>query len=168
MIVIGIDPGTAITGWAAVEAKDKTQFFARGYDCVRAASSLPLPERLSIIYNSLKKVIQLYHPQAMALEELFFTNYGRGNFSVSHARGVIMLAAAENGIPVFEYNPKTVKISLTGYGQADKSQVQLMVKQLLSLKVIPQPDDVADALAIAVCHLQDYRWRIPNDCLPAR
>lgn len=158
MIVLGIDPGTAITGWAAVEAKEKLCFSAQGYSCIRTSPSTPLPERLLVLYKSLKKIIHQYHPQSMAVEELFFSRYGRSNFAVSQARGVIMLTAAENFIPVVEYNPQTIKISLTGYGQAGKEQIQIMVSQLLGLKEVPRPDDVADALAIAVCHLQSQGY----------
>lgn len=118
-----------------------------------------MPERLLEIYRQLNRIILLHRPESSAVEKLFFQRNVRTALSVGQARGVILLALAEARLPVFEYTPLEVKQAVVGYGGADKNQVQQMVRALLSLNEIPQPDDAADALAIAICHLHSSRWR---------
>ncbi|MCL5290743.1 MAG: crossover junction endodeoxyribonuclease RuvC [Bacillota bacterium] len=151
MIILGIDPGTAITGFGLVEYLGN-RYKPIAYSCLRTGSGLPLDLRLQRIYRGLQEIIARYRPDSMAVEELFFNNNARTALAVGHARGIAMLAGANAGIPVAEYTPLQVKQAVAGYGKADKQQVQFMVKTLLCLQEIPKPDDVADALAIAICH----------------
>lgn len=151
MIILGIDPGTAITGYGVVEYRGNS-YKAIDYNCFRTGPELPLHLRLKSLYQGLTEIIARYQPEQMAVEELFFNKNARTALAVGHARGIALLAGANYGIPVSEYTPLQVKQAVTGYGKADKQQVQFMVKTLLSLKEIPKPDDVADALAVAVCH----------------
>lgn len=155
MLVLGIDPGTAITGYGLVEARGN-KLKAVDYACVRTPANSPLEYRLQAIYGAVADLIKQYNPTHLAVEELFFNKNIRTALSVGHARGVIILAGANAGLPVFEYTPLQVKQAVVGYGRADKSQIQFMVKTLLCLPDIPKPDDVADALAIAVCHTHFY------------
>lgn len=127
------------------------------YGCVKTAAGLPLTERLKIINHTIKDLISEHKPEVMAIEELFFAKEAKTVAYVGQARGAILMAAVDAGLPVFEYNPRKVKIAVTGYGSADKKQIQQMMKLMLRLKDIPRPDDAADALAIAVCHLQTSR-----------
>jgi len=159
MVILGVDPGLSLTGWGVLNEQSGTLTMAE-YGCVRTKPKDALPERLKIIYATLSAVIRKYSPSAVAVEELFFSKEARTVAAVSQARGVILLAAANENIPVFEYNPRHVKIALTGYGSADKNQMQQMVKTFLRLKEIPTPDDSADALAIAICHSHTLRFRI--------
>jgi crossover junction endodeoxyribonuclease RuvC len=129
------------------------------YGCIKTKPDQPLTERLKIIHLTLQEIIQKYRPAEMAIEELFFSKEARTVAAVCQARGVILLTAGQASLPVHEYNPRHVKISLTGYGSADKNQMQQMVKVFLRLKEIPRPDDAADALAIAVCHLHCKKWQ---------
>lgn len=151
MIILGIDPGTAITGYGVVEFRGN-QYKSIAYSCLRTGPELPLELRLKILYQGLCDIIGKYRPNQMAVEELFFNKNARTALAVGHARGIALLAGANSGIPVAEYTPLQVKQAVTGYGKADKQQVQFMVKTLLGLNEIPKPDDVADALAVAICH----------------
>jgi crossover junction endodeoxyribonuclease RuvC len=128
------------------------------YGCIKTGPSLSLPERLKTIHLTLQDIIQKYVPQVMAVEELFFSKEARTVAAVGQSRGAILLAAALRGLPICEYNPRHVKAAITGYGSADKNQIQQMVKRLLLMKEIPRPDDAADALAMAICHLNMNRW----------
>ncbi|MFH1784441.1 MAG: crossover junction endodeoxyribonuclease RuvC [bacterium] len=162
MRVLGIDPGTAITGWGIVDVEDKKgkssdKLTARGYGCIKTESSMIFSRRLSIIYKELKELIKEYKPDVVAIEELFFAKNVKTALKVGHARGVVILAAVNANLDVAEYTPLQVKQALTGYGRADKQQIQRMVKTLLWLKEIPKPDDVADALAVAVCHINSRK-----------
>jgi crossover junction endodeoxyribonuclease RuvC len=123
------------------------------YGCIKTFPSQSATERLKIIFISIQEIIKKYNPELMAIEELFFLKEARTVASIGQARGVILIAAGLLDLPVFEYNPRHVKMGLTGYGSAQKAQIQYMVKTLLGLKEIPKPDDSADALAIAICHL---------------
>jgi crossover junction endodeoxyribonuclease RuvC len=154
--VLGIDPGTAITGYGLVEEQEQGLALV---DCgvITTPSEQPLPRRLQEIYRSLVMVIEQLRPEAAAVEELFFSRNARTALSVGHARGVALLALAEAGLPIFEYKPLEVKQAIAGYGRADKQQVQEMVRMLLSLEEVPRPDDAADAVAVAVCHLHSRR-----------
>lgn len=158
MLVLGIDPGTAITGYGLVEFRGN-KLKAVDYDCVRTPANSPLEYRLQAIHGAVADLIKKYNPTHLAVEELFFNKNIRTALSVGHARGVIILAGVNAGLEIFEYTPLQVKQAVVGYGRADKSQIQFMVKTLLCLPEIPKPDDVADALAVAVCHTHFYNSR---------
>lgn len=151
MLVMGIDPGTAIMGYGFIEVKGN-RFTPVAYGAIRTAADSPLEVRLQKIYQELKVLLETYHPDYYAIEELFFNKNVRTALAVGHARGVALLAAANAGLKVYEYTPLQVKQAVVGYGRADKAQVQFMVKTLLNLESVPKPDDTADALAIAICH----------------
>ncbi|MFN8596907.1 MAG: crossover junction endodeoxyribonuclease RuvC [Anaerolineae bacterium] len=156
MIVLGIDPGTAITGYGFVtETGGETKAIA--YGAITTPSDLPLPDRLVLIHRELGSLIDRYKPDHAAVEQLFFNKNVRTALAVGHARGVIMLTLAQANVRIFEYTPLEVKQAVTGSGRADKRQVQQMITLLLGLDKIPKPDDVADALAIAVCHQHSAR-----------
>jgi len=157
MLVIGIDPGTAITGYGIiVEQADKTlQMVECG--AIRTPAKTPAEERLNILHEKLTALLQTHHPDCAAVEKLYFSRNVRTALHVGQARGVIMLALSQGSIPVFEYNPMDVKLAVTGYGMAEKMQVQQMVKALLNLQDVPKPDDVADALAVAICHAHSVK-----------
>jgi len=154
MIVLGIDPGLSLTGWGVIDAAGRDKIIPLNYGCIKTRPSQTLIERLAAINADLQLIINKYKPQAAAIEQLFFLKKASSVAQVGQARGAIVLTLAQNKIKLFEYNPRSVKIALTGYGSADKSQMQNMVKTTLRLKEIPQPDDAADALAMAVCHIQ--------------
>lgn len=156
MIILGIDPGTAIVGYGVVK-KEGQKFTPLDYGCIFTPAKTPLHDRLGLIYDELSEIVSKYQPDHMAVEELFFTNNAKTALAVGQARGVILLAGKKAGLSVFEYTPLEVKMALTGYGRADKNQIQQMVKALLSLKEIPKPDDAADALAVAMCHANSHR-----------
>lgn len=159
MRVIGIDPGTAITGWGIVEGDgDDLRLIACG--AITTAAGTPLPQRLQIIYRQLTEIIEQWQPQDSAIEELFFSKNAKTALAVGHGRGAAMLALANANLPIAEYKPLEVKQAIVGYGGADKLQMQQMVKLLLSLEATPRPDDVADALAVAICHLHSARLRL--------
>ena len=158
MIVIGIDPGTALTGFGIVEETANGHLTAIQYGAIETSAEQTLDKRLQIIYQALSKILILHRPQTGAVEKLFFQRNVRTAMSVGQARGVAMLALAEAGVEVAEYTPMQVKQAVTGYGSADKNQVQQMVRAILSLETAPQPDDVADALAVAICHINSNRW----------
>ncbi len=151
-VVLGIDPGTAITGYGVVRERHG-QAQALDYGVIRTPAHQELPQRLVTIYAALNDLLDRHQPDAVAVEEVFFSKNARTALSVGHARGVVLLAVAQRGIPLFHYKPTQVKQAVTGYGGADKRQVQEMVRMLLGLDAIPRPDDAADALAIALCHL---------------
>ena len=157
MLVLGIDPGTAITGFGLVEEDDAGRLSLVECGVIRTPAGDPLPARLQAIYRSLSVLIGQYRPAAMAVEELFFSNNARTAFAVGQARGVCLLAGAEAGIPTYEYTPLQVKQAVVGYGKASKEQVQEMVRMLLELDAVPQPDDAADAVAVAICHQHSAR-----------
>ncbi len=157
MLVLGIDPGTAITGFGLVEQDDEPRLVDAG--AILTPAGTPLPERLLTIHQQLSGVIDAFRPDAVAVEELFFSKNVRTAMSVGHARGVVLLAAAQAGLPIYHYKPSEVKVAVTGYGNADKPQVQEMVRLLLRLDERPKPDDVADAIAVALCHLQSAHLR---------
>jgi crossover junction endodeoxyribonuclease RuvC len=155
-LVLGIDPGTAITGYGLVREDDEGLALV---DCgvITTPSGQPLAARLQTIYQGLIGVIREHQPETAAVEELFFSRNVRTALSVGHARGVVLLALADAGLPIYEYKPLQVKQAIAGYGSADKQQVQEMVRMLLSLDHVPQPDDAADAVAVAVCHIHSAR-----------
>jgi crossover junction endodeoxyribonuclease RuvC len=149
--VLGLDPGTATTGYGivCVEGQSLTPVI---HGTITTPAGVALPLRLQQLYGELRELISTYHPTAAAVEELYFARNARTALAVGHARGVILLALAEAGLDIHSYTPLQVKQAITGYGRADKEQVQQMVRLLLSLEAIPQPDDAADALAVAICH----------------
>lgn len=151
MIIMGIDPGIAIVGYGIIEYSGN-KATCIDYGAVTTKAHTPLSDRLKKVYEGLNFLIDKYQPKAVAVEELFFNNNAKTAIAVGQGRGVCLLSAALADIPVFEYTPLQVKQAVTGYGRADKLQVQNMVKMLLNLKAIPKPDDAADALAIAICH----------------
>ncbi|HEX6552440.1 MAG TPA: crossover junction endodeoxyribonuclease RuvC [Ktedonobacteraceae bacterium] len=151
-IALGVDPGTAIVGYAVVSARgDDLSMIA--CDVITTPARMPLAERFQQIYQGLVEIIGIYHPQEAAIEELFFAKNARTAMTVGQARGVAMLALANGGLPISEYTPKQIKQAVTGYGGAGKEQVGEMVRILLKLSAIPRPDDAADAAAVAICHL---------------
>lgn len=151
MIIMGIDPGTAITGFGALN-QEGNRLRSIDYGVIRTTPDLSGSQRLKIIYQQVTELIKRFSPQEIAVERLFFSKNTRTAFDVGEARGVILLAAAMQGVEIMEYTPLQVKMAVVGYGRADKRQVQEMVRVLLGLKVIPKPDDAADALAMAICH----------------
>ncbi len=158
MLVLGIDPGTATTGYGIVRS-DGQVLEAICYGAVTTPASMPLSLRLQQIYGELRALIASQHPSEAAVEELFFARNARTALSVGHARGVILLAVADAGLPVHSYTPLAVKKAVVGYGRANKEQMQEMVRLLLCLESIPQPDDAADALAVAICHAHSFSTR---------
>lgn len=157
MLVLGVDPGTAITGYGLVEQHEALELIACGV--ITTPAGTPLPERLLAIHRQLGDLIRTHQPEAVAVEELFFSKNVRTAMSVGHARGVILLAAAQAGLPIYQYKPSEVKQAVAGYGAASKAQMQEMVRLLLDLETPPTPDDAADAVAIAVCHLHSMHLR---------
>lgn len=152
MIILGIDPGIATTGWAIIEKINKQEIKALDFNQITTKKILPTAQRLEIIYEKVKGFIDRYMPEALALEDIFFNTNAKTALLIGQSRGVVQLAAKKKQIPVFEYAPLQIKIAITGYGRAEKMQMQKMVKTLLKLERIPKPDDVADALAVALCH----------------
>lgn len=156
MLVLGIDPGTAITGWGVV-SKDADDLHLVDFGTIDTSKNSPLPQRLQTIHLQLGELISQHRPDAVAVEKLFFSKNVRTAMSVGQARGVALLAVAEGGLPLYEYTPLEVKQSVVGYGRATKDQVQQLVKLLLGLDFVPQPDDAADAIAVAICHIHSAR-----------
>jgi crossover junction endodeoxyribonuclease RuvC len=153
MLVLGVDPGTAITGYGLVRhAPDGVKLEAVAYGAITTPSDWAMPERLQKIYRDLTAFIREHRPDEAAVEQLFFSRNVKTALVVGQARGVALLALADGSLPVYEYTPLEVKQSVVGYGRAEKAQVQELVKLLLGLESVPQPDDAADALAIAICH----------------
>jgi crossover junction endodeoxyribonuclease RuvC len=159
MRVIGVDPGTAITGWGVVEG-DGNQLTMVACGAVTTPAGTPLPQRLQTIYHELTRLIREWQPETAAIEELFFSKNAKTALAVGHGRGAAMLALANAGLSIVEYKPLEIKQAITGHGGADKQQMQQMVKLLLELDDIPRPDDAADGLAIAICHLHSARLRL--------
>ncbi|ACL75700.1 crossover junction endodeoxyribonuclease RuvC [Ruminiclostridium cellulolyticum] len=156
MIIMGIDPGFAITGYGVVKYEGN-KFSVLDYNAITTVASMKFSDRLLVLYNELEKLINKFRPDAISIEELFFNKNIKTALTVGHGRGVAVLAAAKSGIDIFEYTPLQVKQSVVGYGRAEKAQVQQMVKAILNLPAIPKPDDVADALAVAICHGNSHR-----------
>ncbi|MCM1565685.1 MAG: crossover junction endodeoxyribonuclease RuvC [Dehalobacter sp.] len=164
MLILGIDPGTAIMGYGLIE-KNGQKLSPVTYSCWRTPSDLPMPDRLRMLYESLEDFLGEYSPDVMAVEELFFNRNTTTAITVGQARGVVLLSAARRNIEVSEYTPLQVKQAVVGYGKADKKQIQYMVRAILSLQETPKPDDTADALAIAICHAHSMGRRINGGML---
>jgi crossover junction endodeoxyribonuclease RuvC len=151
MRILGIDPGIGRCGWAIVDFEgSKAQ--AVSFGCIETSSETEISKRLEEVYDEISKIIKKYSPKALSIEELFFNTNTKTAFVVGQARGVILLAAAQKNLEIAIYTPLQVKMSITGYGRAEKDQIGKMVKAIFNLKEIPKPDDTADALAIALTH----------------
>jgi crossover junction endodeoxyribonuclease RuvC len=150
LIVLGVDPGTAVTGYGVVE-RTGSKLRAIDYGTLQTPVSHSLPQRLLAISQAMDELIESHHPALVAVERLFFNRNVQSAFAVGQARGVVLLAAARHSLPVHEYGPHEVKMAVTGYGRADKLQVQRMVQVVLGMAEMPRPDDAADALAVAIC-----------------
>jgi len=153
LVILGIDPGSVITGYGVIDQQNgQTRFIECG--AVRTQSGAPLPERLKRIYDGLWEIITLHRPDQAAIESTFAGKNPMSAMTLGHARGVALLAAANGGLPISEYAPREVKQAVVGIGSASKEQIQYMVRVILKLPRIPKPPDAADALAIALCHSQ--------------
>jgi crossover junction endodeoxyribonuclease RuvC len=157
VIVLGIDPGTATTGFAALEEDPSGEASLLRCGVILTPAGTPMPERLRSIYHEVTALIRELAPASLAIEELFFSRNVTTALTVGQARGVVLLAAAEANLAIYEYKPNAVKQALVGYGGADKKQIQEMVRIMLRLDDIPRPDDAADAVAVALCHLHSVR-----------
>ncbi len=157
VVTLGIDPGTAILGYGVVQGDSDPEVVA--YGVIRTDNSMTPEKRLQRLYDAVSRLIAEHLPDAVAVEQLFFSKNVTTALPVMQARGVVLLAAARADLPVSEYRPIEVKQAITGYGRADKAQMQEMVRILLRLETIPQPDDAADALAIAICHVHSQRFQ---------
>ena len=151
MIILGVDPGTAITGYGLVEQLGN-RYRLLEYGVIRSSKTADTAGRLNQVFSGINRVINGFKPDHVAVEELFFNKNAKTALIVGQARGVIILASHLQGLPVFEYTPLQVKQAVVGYGRAEKQQVQFMVKAILNLGELPKPDDAADALATAICH----------------
>jgi len=156
MIVIGIDPGVARLGYGVIQV-DKGVSTPLCYGCIQTPAGKRQAERLLTIYAEITALFKRYPPDFLAIEKLFFTKNVTSAMSVSEVRGVILLAAEQHNIPVEEYTPNQIKQAITGSGRADKTQMQEMIKRLLHLDEVPKPDDAADGLSIALCHIHIMR-----------
>ena len=154
MIILGIDPGYAIVGWGVIEKNSKGKINVIDYGAINTDKNMNLPSRLVAIDKSMKILLDKFKPDILAIEELFFNTNITTAIKVAQARGVIISAAHQAGVKIFEYTPLQIKVGLTGYGRAEKKQIQYMTKVMLNLKSIPKPDDTADALAVALTHAQ--------------
>ena len=158
MAVIGIDPGTALTGYGIIEESADGSLKAVQYGVIKTRTHDSPEKRLHSIFEQLNKIIFLHSLESAAVEKLFFQKNVKTALSVGQARGVILLSLALAKIPVFEYNPMDIKQAVSGYGNADKKQMQQMIKVLLDLDCIPEPDDAADALAVSICHIHSQKY----------
>jgi len=161
MVVLGVDPGTAITGYGLVRHSERdNRLHAIAYGAITTPADWAMPQRLQKIYRDLNALIRKHHPTEGAVEQLFFSRNAKTALAVGQARGVAILAMADSGLPIHEYTPLQVKQSVVGYGRAEKSQIQELVRLLLGLTSTPQPDDAADALAVAICHVHSARMAL--------
>ena len=159
-VVLGIDPGTATTGYGVVGQTEIGDFALVACGVIRTLPEQPMPARLLELYNDLRALIIELQPDELAIEKLFFGRNVTNALSVGQARGTALLAAAQSGLKITEYTPAEVKQAITGYGNAEKRQIQEMVQRVLDLPELPRPDDAADAVAIALCHLQNTRYQM--------
>lgn len=157
LVVLGIDPGVATTGWAVIAETKKNHYQTLDYGCIYTDKKCDFPSRLQKIYKELRKIILNYHPQVLAMEQIFFYKNSKTAIRIGQVQGVIFLLGINCKLKTFEYTPLQIKQAVLGYGRAQKTQMQKNIKELLNLDRIPQPDDAADALGIAFCHLNS-RW----------
>ncbi|PCJ20749.1 MAG: crossover junction endodeoxyribonuclease RuvC [Candidatus Cloacimonadota bacterium] len=160
MIILGIDPGLATIGYGVIDVDKNGKMDCLSYGCIKTESYHSLSTRLRIIYEDMKEIIEKYSPKQVSIEKIFFNKNVTTGISVSHARGVILLAVEQSEIPITEYTPLQLKSKVVGYGHAEKKQVQYMVKNILSLEEVPKPDDAADGLALAICYAYANRGRL--------
>lgn len=151
MRILGIDPGYATTGFGLIASERAEQRLLQ-YGTITTPKELPFPERLCMLYDDMVRLLEVTRPDAVAVEELFWGHNITTGIGVSHGRGVILLAAAKSGVPLFEYTPMQVKQAVVGYGKAEKRQVMDMTRRILKMEQVARPDDAADAIAIALCH----------------
>lgn len=156
MLILGIDPGTATTGFGLVEAVNNKSRLIH-YGTVNTGASTDMPERLCQISNKLNEIITTFKPDAVAVEEIYYFKNAKTVIAVAQSRGVILLTAALAGLEIAEYTPLQIKQAVSGYGKADKKQVQKMVQVILNMEALPRPDDAADALAVAICHIHSQQ-----------
>ena len=159
MLVLGIDPGTATTGFGLVRETEQGSLEVVDYGVILTPAKMSPEKRLLLLYDRLMEILLLHRPDQGAVEKLFFSRNVTTALAVGQARGVVLLGMTQQGIPIEEYTPMEVKQAVTGYGGADKLQIQTIIQAILELPELPKPDDAADALAIAVCHIQSYRIR---------
>jgi crossover junction endodeoxyribonuclease RuvC len=159
MLAIGIDPGTAITGYGFVHLTQNGELELVDYGVITTPSNMPMSDRLQQLHSQLSQLLTLHQPNSGAVEKLYFQRNVSTAISVGQARGVALLALAEAGVQIAEYTPREIKQAIVGYGGAEKKQIQQMVRTLLEMESIPQPDDAADALAVAICHLHSMPMR---------
>ncbi len=152
MRILGIDPGYAIVGYGVIDYFTNNTFHVAAYGAITTEPDVPFERRLLTIYDGMNTVISRTKPEVMAIEKLYFVNNVTTGIGVGEARGVTLLAAAQAGLPIYEYTPMAIKQAVTGYGKAEKKQVMELTKMILNLEKIPKPDDTADALAVAICH----------------
>ena len=162
MRVLGIDPGIAIVGYSILDY-DNNKIKCLEYCCITTSSKSPLPDRLSFIYNEMNKIIDEFQPEDCAFEELFFNKNVKTAITVSQARGVEILSCINKNLCLYEYTPLQIKQAVVGYGRADKRQVQETVKTILKFNDIPKPDDAADAVAVALCHIFGSKFKYLNE-----
>lgn len=160
MRIIGIDPGYAITGFGVIEYNGN-HFELIKAGAIETKAGVPFPTRLQKIYDDMTELIEEYKPDAISIEELFFNTNTTTAIGVAQGRGAVLIAASKTATPIYEYTPLQVKQSVTGYGRADKKQVQSMVKAVLKLDKIPKLDDTTDAMALAICHAHSARFSEP-------
>lgn len=158
MVILGIDPGIAIVGYGFLELKGNS-YKVLDYGAITTEAKVPLPDRLNSIYTEMNELIEKYKPNDIAFEELFFNKNVKTAITVAQARGVEVLAAKKSHAGLYEYTPLQVKQAIVGYGRATKSQIQEMVKIILNLEKVPKPDDVADALAVAITHGSSIKFK---------
>jgi crossover junction endodeoxyribonuclease RuvC len=158
MIVLGVDSGSLSTGYGVVEGNGN-RLRALDYGAIRNPSDREHPERLSLIYKGLRDLIGRHHPEVLALEQVFVARNAQSALKLGQVRGAVMVAGMESGLRVVEFSATQVKAAVTGFGRAEKAQVQFMVKTLLGLQKLPQPHDAADALALAICALTRSTWQ---------
>jgi crossover junction endodeoxyribonuclease RuvC len=157
MIILGIDPGTATTGFGVIKSDDE-KLSLIDFGCIETPKKDPLAKRLNQISIDLEEIINLWKPDTIAIEELFFSKNVKTAMHVAHARGAIMQKLSEKGYKLYEYKPQNIKEAVCGYGKAEKIQVQKMVQHILEMPEMPRPDDAADALAVAICHCHMLKY----------
>lgn len=154
MIILGIDPGYAIVGWGVIEKLNNGKCVVIDYGAITTDKDMPFPDRLLVIKQGMESIIHKFKPEVLAIEELFFNTNTTTAIKVAQARGVVVVTSHELGCKIYEYTPLQIKQGLTGFGRAEKAQIQYMTKIMLNLKSVPKPDDTADALAVALTHAQ--------------
>jgi crossover junction endodeoxyribonuclease RuvC len=164
LIILGIDPGTCITGYGVISHSHLKQI-ALGYGCIKPPKTCTAPEKYKVIFESIETLIETHRPDVLSVETQFVYKNVQSAMKLGMARGMALLAAARQNIPIFEYAPKKAKLAITGYGSANKAQMQKMIQLLLNLPELPEPEDAADALALALCHANSLRQNLNRGSL---